>query len=174
MRTFATLATALLLAAFAEPADAADPPTFLGTFQNWSAYTRGSGDSRVCYALSEPRSKEPARARRDPIYFLINDWPGRHSKGEAEIVPGYPYREGSNVTVQVGSAKFTFFTKNEGPAGGAWVLNPEDATKLLTGLETGVTAVVTGTSRRGTVTKDIYGLAGLSDALAKVHQACGM
>ena len=174
MRTLATLATALLLAAFAVPADAAESPTFLGTFHDWSGYMRGSGDGRVCYALSEPRSKEPARARRDPIYFLINDWPGRHSKGEAEIVPGYPYREGSNVTVQVGGAKFTFFTKNEGSAGGAWVLNPDDATKLMTAMETGVTAVVTGTSRRGTVTKDIYGLAGLTDALAKVHQACGM
>jgi len=174
MRTFAVLATALLLTAFAVPADAADAPTFLGTFHDWSAYTRGSGDGRVCYALSEPKSKEPARAKRDPVYFLINDWPGRHSKGEAEIVPGYPYREGVNVTVQTGGTKFAFFTKNEGKSGGAWILNPDDATKLLNAMETGVTAVVTGTSRRGTVTKDIYGLSGLADAMEKIHQACGM
>jgi hypothetical protein len=174
MRTLVALATALVLTAFAVPVWAADAPTFLGTFHDWTAYTRGSGDGRVCYALSEPRSKQPARAKRDPVYFLINDWPGRHSKGEAEIVPGYPYREGGNVTVQVGASKFAFFTKNEGKAGGAWILNPEDATKLLNAMETGVTVVVTGTSRRGTNTTDIYGLTGLSDALAKVHQACGM
>ena len=163
-----------MLIAFAAPAVAADPPQFLGTFHDWSAYMRGNGDGRVCYALSEPHSKEPARAKRDPVYMLINDWPGRRSKGEAEVVPGYPYREGSNVTVQIGASKYAFFTKNEGSAGGAWVLNPDDATKLLTAMETGVTAIVTGTSRRGTLTRDIYGLAGLADALAKVHQACGM
>jgi len=34
--------------------------------------------------------------------------------------------------------------------------------------------VVTGTSQRGTVTRDTYSLAGLSDALQKIHEACGM
>lgn len=174
MKTLAALATALLSIAFAVPASAAGAPAYLGGFHDWAAYTRGSGQDRVCYALSEPKAKEPARARRDPVYFLINDWPGRRSKGEAEIVPGYPYRDGSTVTVQVGSAKFAFFTKNEGKAGGAWVLNPDDATKLLDAMEGGVTAIVTGTSRRGTVTKDIYGLSGLGDAVNKIHQACGM
>jgi hypothetical protein len=173
MKTLATLAAALLVAS-AVPVQAVDAPTFLGTFREWSAYTRGAGDGRVCYALSEPKVKQPARAKRDPVYFLINDWPGRRSKGEAEIVPGYQYRDGSTVTVQIGGAKFAFFTKNQGRAGGAWVLNPDDASKLLSAMQGAVTAVVTGTSKRGTVTKDIYGLAGIGDALNKIHEACEM
>jgi hypothetical protein len=152
----------------------ADRPTFLGAFKDWSAYTRGISDMKVCYALSEPKSKEPARAKRDPAYFLINDWPQRRSKAEAEIVPGYQYRDGSTVTVQVGAVKFAFFTKNEAGAGGAWVLNPSDEDRLLGAMRNGTTAVVTGTSRRGTLTHDTYGLSGISDALDRIHQSCGM
>jgi hypothetical protein len=156
------------------PAAKDDAPTFLGAFKDWSAYSRGSGDAKVCYMLSEPRAKEPAAARRDPAYFLINDWPGRRTKGEAEIVPGYEYREGSTVTVQIGKEKFAFFTKNQGDSGGAWVLNPSDEKHLLASMRGGLTAVVSGTSKRGTETRDIYGLSGLGDALDKIHEACGM
>jgi hypothetical protein len=173
-RTHRTRTSPKPAAVAAAPAATVGGPSPLGSFHDWSAYTRGAGDVKVCYALSEPTAKEPARARRDPIYFLINEWPGRRSKDEAEIVPGYPYKDGSNVTVQVGGAKFSFFTKNQGSAGGAWVLNPADQPKLIAAMRNGSSAVVTGTSRRGTQTRDIYSLTGMGDALAKIHQACGM
>jgi hypothetical protein len=158
--------------AFAGPVLA--QPTCLGVFHGWSAFMRQVGHERVCYTLAEPKTKEPAHVKRDPAYFLLNDWPGRRSRGEAEIVPGYRYRNGSNVLVAIGSDKFDFFTKNEGDAGGAWVLNPADEKRLIRAMRSGKTAVVTGTSRRGTVTKDTYDLAGVSDALDRIHKACGM
>ena len=34
--------------------------------------------------------------------------------------------------------------------------------------------IVTGTSQRGTLTQDTYSLAGISDALDKIHSTCGM
>jgi Invasion associated locus B (IalB) protein len=160
---------------FTPPPGAQDGgPTFLGAFKDWSAFSRGSGDARVCYMLSEPKAKEPASAKRDPAYFLINDWPGRRARGEAEVVPGYQYREGSTVKVQVGKESFDFFTKNQGSSGGAWVLNPADEKQLLAAMRAGLTAIVTGTSKRGTETRDIYGLSGMGDALDKIHDACGM
>lgn len=152
----------------------AEGPSFVGTFKDWSAYSRGTGEAKVCYALSQPKAQEPARAKRDPAYILVNDWPGRHAKGEIEIVPGYSYKDGSNANVQVGHLKVAFFTKNDGKAGGAWVLNPPEQEKLLDAMRTGVTAVVTGTSRRGTQTKDVYGLGGFGSAVDAIHQACGM
>jgi hypothetical protein len=186
MKTVAGLATALLFASAFCPAvarthKASVPPpapnagpSFLGTFKDWSAYSRGSGDKKVCYALSEPKAKQPAGVNRDPAYFLINDWPGRRARGEAEIVPGYQYRDGSNVTVEIGNGKITFFTKNEGRSGGAWVFNPADETRLLDAMRGGWTAVVTGTSKRGTITKDVYGLSGFGSALDAIHRACDM
>jgi hypothetical protein len=156
------------------PASKDEGPTFLGTFKDWSAYSRGGRGTKVCYMLSEPKVKEPASVKRDPAYFLINDWPGRSAKGEAEVVPGYQYREGSPVTVQVGKEKFAFFTKNQGSSGGAWVLNPADEKHLLAAMRGGLTAIVTGTSKRGTETRDIYGLSGMGEALDKIHDVCGM
>jgi hypothetical protein len=167
---FAVLAVGSLLAGSAD----ADAPQKLGTFKNWAAFTSGAGDGRVCYALSAPRMTEPVKVKRDPAYFLINDWPGRKAKSEPEIVPGYEYKDGSKVTVEVGADKFEFFTKNDGVAGGAWVEQQADETRLVEAMRRGAEIIVTGVSKRGTMTRDTYSLAGLSEALDKVHESCGL
>lgn len=156
------------------PAAAADSPTLLGAFKDWSAYTTGSGKTKTCYALSQPKSMLPKNVNRDPVFFLISDWPARKAKGEPEVVPGYPYKEGSKVTAQVGSDKFTFFTKNEDKTGNAWVEAKADEARLVDSMRRGSQMIVTGTSSRGTLTKDTYSLSGVSAALDKIHKACGM
>lgn len=172
------LALAAVLAAGAATAplasaSAADP-TLLGAFKSWSAYSNGDGESKVCYALAQPTSKLPAKAKRDPVYFLINDWPHRGAKGEPEIVPGYQYKDDSKVTVQIGSDKFEFFTRNDDGVGGAWVEQQPDEVRLINAMKTAPEAIVIGTSKRGTMTHDTYSLDGLSDALDKIHASCGM
>ena len=168
----ASICGALLLST-SMPA-AADDATLLGGFKNWSAYSLGTGDQKVCYALSKPTAMEPKKVKRDPAYFLINDWPGRKAKAEPEIVSGYQYKDGSTVTAQVGGDRFSFFTKNDGKSGSAWVLAQADEERLIDAMKSSEQVLVTGTSKRGTVTHDVYSLAGLGDALDKVHQACGM
>ena len=145
----------------------------LGAYQNWSAYATGSGDAKTCYALSQPKSMSPRHVNRDPVFFLVSDWPGRHAKAEPEVVPGYPYKDGSKVTVEVGSDKFTLFTKNDSSGdGNAWVEAKSDEPRLVDAMRRG--SQMTGTSSRGTLTKDVYSLAGISAALEKAHSACGM
>ncbi|HEY1614713.1 MAG TPA: invasion associated locus B family protein [Rhizomicrobium sp.] len=152
----------------------ADPPQVLGTFKNWSAYQTGTGSGKVCYALSRPTVSDPRKLKRDPAYFLINDWPGRKAKGEPEIVPGYQYKDGSDVTAEIGADKFSLFTKNDGGAGGAWVMAQADEERLITAMKGGAQVIVTGISKRGTMTHDTYSLVGLSEALDKIHQSCSM
>lgn len=162
----------LVLAATAATADSA--PTLLGTSKDWSAFQTTTGNTRVCYAVSHPKSMEPKKATRDPVSFIISDWPGRKSKGELEIVPGYQYKDGSDVTAAIGSEKFTFFTRNGDGDGSAWMEDDGQEKTLIDAMTRGAKLVVTGTSQRGTVTHDTYSLAGISDALQKVHEACGM
>ena len=57
---------------------------------------------------------------------------------EPEIVPGYKYKDGSDVTAEVGSDKFSFFTKNDGEAGGAWVEAQADEARLVDAMKSGV------------------------------------
>jgi hypothetical protein len=149
-------------------------PTLLGAFKNWSALQSVSGDGRACYAMSQPKSSEPKKAKRDPIYFLINNWPARHARDEVEVVSGYQFKADSMVTVQVGADKFELFTKNDGDSGTAWMKDAGDEARLVAAMSHGATAVVTGTSARGTMTKDTYSLGGISGALDKAHSACGL
>ena len=168
-----TACLALSLVVAAPALAASDTPTSLGTFQNWSAYTTGTGDQKVCYALAQPKSSAPKK-KRDKIYFLISDWPGRRAKAELEIIPGYQYKDGSDVTAQVGTEKTTFFVRNEGGAGSAWVDDAGAEQHLVSAMAHGAKVVITGVSQRGTTTKDTYALGGISGALDKAHSACGL
>ncbi|MEJ1970715.1 MAG: invasion associated locus B family protein [Rhizomicrobium sp.] len=172
-RSFAARALfACAALAFAATEATADTPTLLGVSQNWSAFTQGSGSAKTCYAISKPTATSPKK-KRDPIYFLITDWPGRRTKSEPEVVPGYQYKDGAPITAAVGPAKFELFSKNDGGQGAAWVRERADEIKLIEAMKQGQSLVVAGTSLRGTRTTDTYSLAGLSDALDKIHAACG-
>jgi hypothetical protein len=166
-------ALSIAMTALALPA-LADNPTTLGTFKDWTAVSVGTGANKYCYAIARPQSSLPAKAKRDPIGFLVTDWPSRHAKGEPEVNPGYPYKDGSAVTVQVGSDKFEFFTKNDGDQGGAWMKDPKEEARLISAMRSSGQMIVTGVSKRGTMTHDTYSLAGVADAVDKIHAECGM
>ena len=164
-------ASVLTLAAlFVAPARA--EPTAIGSFRDWSVYTSGSGKDKVCYALAQPKSSAPKNVKRDPVFFLISTWSKRNIGNEPSVVPGYPYKEGGKAGVQVGSDKFEFFTKNDGKDGGAWMDSTADEKRLIDAMQRGQTMIVTGTSSRGTLTRDEYSLAGISAALDKVKATC--
>lgn len=162
------LAAAALLAA---PA-AADTPTLLGVSKNWTAATSGAGDAKVCFAMAHPTSSLPKKAKRGPIGFLVNAWPTRKTGDQPQVVAGYKYKDASTVTAKIGADTFTFFTRNDADDGQAWIKDPADEVRLIDAMKHGSTMVVSGTSQRGTVTTDTYSLAGISDALDKVH-TCG-
>jgi hypothetical protein len=168
-------ALGLFAAALVAAPAAAEPATLLGVFQNWSAFSTGSGSGLTCYALSNPRATRPAGAKRGPIYLMVSDWPARKVKAEPQIVLGYPAKDGAPASLAVASDKFTFFTRNDsaGDANG-WLQALGDNPRLIDSMSKGVSAVAKGVSKRGTNTTDTYSLAGFSDALAKIHATCNM
>ncbi|HEY5339009.1 MAG TPA: invasion associated locus B family protein [Rhizomicrobium sp.] len=170
---FSAAAAVSLFCVAAVPASA-DTPLQLGAYSSWTAFVVGTGDSKSCYAIARPQSSEPAKAKRDPIAFLVTDWPARKAKAEPEVVPGYQFKDGSAASAQVGADKFDFFTKNDGGQGGAWVKATADEARLVAAMRSNGQMVVTGVSKRGTMTHDTYSLAGFSDAVDKIHAACGM
>ena len=149
-------------------------PTPLGMYQNWSAYETGTGNGKTCYALSRPVREEPALSDRGKPYFLVSDWPQRKAKAETEVVPGYLYKHGAKVTVKVGTQSYSFFTRNDGGSGAAWVEVKADEKRLVAAMRRGAQMVVQGVSERGTSTTDTYSLAGVSAALDRIDRACHM
>jgi len=165
-------ATGLSLAV-ALPA-AAEPANLLGVFDNWSAYSSGSGSSMTCYALSKPRASQPKTAKRGAIYLMVSDWPYRKVKAEPQIVYGYQAKEGGVAALGIGPDKFTFFIRNAGKDGSGWLQQLSDNPRLISVMQDGVLAVAQGTTTKGLKTSDTYSLAGFNDALAKIHSVCQM
>jgi hypothetical protein len=172
-RVLGIFAVVGLSAAVALPA-AAEPANLLGVFGNWSAYSSGSGSSLTCYALSKPRASRPTTAKRSSIYLMISDWPARKVKAEPQVVYGYQAKEGGVAAVGVGPDKFTFFIRNSGKDGSAWLQQLNDNPRLITAMQSGVSAVASGVSSKGTKTSDTYSLSGFNDALTKIHAVCQM
>jgi len=140
----------------------------LGQFKDWGAYVAESGGGKVCYALSEPKRTAPSGVNRDPVYFFVTTRPGQGVKNEVSIVIGYPYKDGSKASAEIGSASFTLFTKDDG----AWVENAAEEARLVAAMRAGATMKVKGTSQRGTNTVDDYSLSGISAALDKIAAEC--
>jgi hypothetical protein len=153
---------------------AEDDANILGAFGNWTAYSQGSGDTMSCFAISQPRAVEPKKAKRSAVSLIVTDWPGKKVKAEAEIVPGYEYKDKAPVVLEIGSDKFTFFARNEKKTGSAWLESVAESPRLIDVLSKGVSAVAIGTPRKGARTIDTYSLAGFNEALAKIHAACNM
>lgn len=142
-------------------------PALLGKFESWEAYKTTDGRGAVCYVVTQPGAKDPPTAKRDPIYFMITSWPTAKIANEPSIVIGYQFKDASQATVEIGSDKFSFFTK----ADGAW-LNGKDEARFITAMRGASEMTVKGFSKRGTLTTDTYSLAGISAALDKMAEGC--
>jgi len=151
---------------------AEDKPELLGSFRDWHVYQTGKGPNRLCYALTQPKEMTPKDVKRDSVFFLLSTWPVRKVRNEPSVMPGYEYKAGIKADVQVGSDKFSFFTKNDGGEGGAWMQDAKDEKKLVDAMKKGSGMSITGVSARGTLTKDTYSLAGISAALDKLDSTC--
>ena len=170
-----SLSLGAIAPAAAQPAvGASGPATLLGVFNNWAAFSTGSGSTLTCYALSKPRATRPKGAKRSDIYLMVSAWPSRKIKGETQIVLGYPGNEKGAASLGIGPDKFPFFIKNTGKEASAWLTSLNDSQRLIDAMRGGVSAVAIGVSQRGTRTVDTYSLSGFSDALTKIQTTCQM
>jgi hypothetical protein len=142
----------------------------LGEFNDWKAFK--AADGSVCYALAQPKSSAPGNVKRDPIFFIISNFPARKVKGEPSIVIGYPFKDNSKATVDVGGQSFAFATTTEGTNGGAWLPDTATEQKLIEAMRNGKSMTVKGISKRGTNTTDTYSLVGAGAAIDRINQEC--
>ena len=68
----------------------------------------------------------------------------------------------------IGKRTFQLFTN----ADTAWARNKKDDAALVRAMRAGSRMIVTGTSSRGTKTKDTYSLSGISAAHKAIGKAC--
>jgi hypothetical protein len=145
-------------------------PTLLGQYSEWGAYTATPNGRKVCFAIAKPAASEtrpPDRPRNQP-YMFISTRPADKVTNEVSIVVGYPFKTGSEANAQVGGTTFQLYTQGDG----AWIKNAAEEAHMVEAMRAGDSAVVKGTSAKGTESTDTYSLKGLTEALDRMAQEC--
>lgn len=159
-------------AMFTGAASAADQNSRVAAKTDWSIFVEGNPVQ--CWVVSAPKATVNTKdghtvsVTRGDIYMFVSFWPDKKQLGEVSFLGGYPFAEGSTVTLAVGDSKFELFTKDET----AWAASPEDDQKISAAMKRGSEATLTGHSARGTVTKDTFSLKGFSAAMEDAQTRC--
>ena len=106
--------------------------------------------------------------RRGDILLFVTHRPGTDVRSELSFTGGYPFADGSNVTLEIGGATFQMFTEGEW----AWPGSADEDSKIVAAMKRGAQAVLTGRSGRGTVTKDTFSLLGFTAAEDEAAKRC--
>ncbi len=142
--------------------------------RDWSIFEAGQGAQKVCWVASQPKTSTAERGgqtvqvNRGDIYLMVAIRPSDKVKNEVSFLAGYPFKEGSNVTVKVGSNAFTMFTDKEN----AWTSSGDEDDKITSAFRAGTDARIDGESSRGTKTHDTFSLLGFTDALDAARKRC--
>ena len=157
------------LAAMTLPSVAfAAEPKLEGTFTDWSVYSRSEGGDKICYAISEPKSKSPSSVNHGDIYFMVSNWRSGAAKEQPSFLAGYSLKKNRAPEARVGSAKYKMFVaENEG-----FIESNSDERGLVSKMRAGATMSVKAVSARGTNVNYSFSLKGITAALRKAKASC--
>jgi hypothetical protein len=146
-------------------------PTMIGQYGDWGAYAAAPGGTKVCFALSKPKSQKASKddVKRDPAYMFVATRPTENVRDEISVILGYPLNPRADATAQIGSATYLMFGQNDG----VWVKNAAEEPRLVDAMRKGSELIIKSRSSRGTETTDTYSLMGISQALDRVAKECG-
>src|SRR5208282_1342224 len=152
------------------PASPATASQRLGAAEGWTAYVYKEKSGQVCYLAGEPQKSEPAKAKRKAPAAMVTHRPEEKVANVVNFVQGYPLKDGSDVSLDIGGAKFDLFTKGDS----AWARTADLDKTIVETMAKGKQAIVKGTPQKGLPTTDTYSLAGFVQALAMIDKACGI
>lgn len=130
----------------------------------WGTYSYQANNGKVCYVLTVPTDKQPASVDHGDMFFFVSQKPGQNVSYEPQFIAGYNFRENSKVTVTVGNQNFNMFTRGKS----AWMENAAEEPQLIAAMKKGADMSVAATSGRGTQTKYVFSLKGISAALDSI------
>jgi hypothetical protein len=142
---------------------------------DWSVFV--ANDPKECYIVSPPKSSvarrdgQPAEVQRGDIRLFVSFRPGENVSNEVSFTGGYPFREGSAVTLAIGSESFAMAPGRNDSGEWAWT-DPGDDARVVAAMRRGSTARITGTSARGTETEDTFSLSGFTAAIEDAEARC--
>jgi hypothetical protein len=142
---------------------------------DWAVFVAGS--PKECYIVSPPtgssarRGGQAVEVQRGDIRLFVAFRPDEGVANEVSFTGGYPFGDGSAVTLDVGGRKFNLTPGTGDASEWAWTTPSEDAS-AVTALRGGSTATITGLSSRGTTTTDTFSLMGFTAAVTDAEARC--
>lgn len=139
---------------------------------DWSVFVET--DPEECWAVSAPKETVNTRdgnvveVRRGDIRLIVFYRPAENVAGQVMFTGGYPFREDSTVSVQIGDETLEMFTDGET----AWPATPEEDARFVEAMKRGANAVLTAVSGRGTQTQDTFSLLGFTAAIEEAGRRC--
>lgn len=164
-----------ILLTLAAPLAAQENESVAG-FDDWAVFN--PTDPKECYIVSQPKSWEATRGgnkvsvNRGDIRLFVTTRPDDGIVREVSYTSGYPFRENSTVTVQIGTESHQMNVGTGNSREWAWTPSSENDAALIESMKKGANAVVTAVSARGTTTMDTFSLIGFSAALEKAEELC--
>jgi hypothetical protein len=147
----------------------AGKPVQTASYGDWGAYLATQGaKKKTCYALAQPKDREPAKLKRDPAYIFISSRPAENVRNEISIIMGFAMKDNSEAQADIGGSRFELIAKGSN----AWIKNPAEESQFIESMKKGSKLVIKAASSKGNMTTDSYSLAGLSQALERVQKDC--
>jgi hypothetical protein len=145
-------------------------PTLLGQYGDWGAYWAMPNGRKVCFSIAKPKASvtNPAGRKRDPAYVFISTRPSENVRNEVSVIIGYPFKDKTDASAEIGADKFAMYTLNDG----AWIKNVAEEARMVDAMRKGSDLTVKGVSGHGTESTDTYSLKGLSQAVDRTAQEC--
>ncbi len=164
-------AIAAFVVTFGHGAAAQESTNNVAQLTDWSVFT--DGDPKECWGVSAPKEStaqkdgSPVQVSRSDILLFVTYRTGG-SAGEVSFTGGYPFAEGSTVSMTIGDQKFDLFTDGEW----AWPASPEADATLLAAMRGGQEATLVAVSARGNETTDRFSLRGFTAANEEALKQC--
>jgi len=172
-QVFKNLLTLCILLFGVGALNAQDASTNVASTQaDWVVFVEES--PKECWAASQPietvnkRDGRMVSVKRSDILLFVSYIPGSGIKGQISFTGGYPFADGSNVTLNVDGTNFALFTEGEW----AWARSDEDDVKIIKAMKKGAKAILSASSSRGTKTQDTFSLLGFTAAVEDAEKRC--
>lgn len=168
MKTFLFIALLFL----ALPALAAKPqPEVIGSFGQWTAYKHTETKGKpVCYIAAPPVKTEGKYKKRGAVFILVTHRPAENAFNVVSFVAGYSYDTKKPVMMVIDTMQYPLMPAKDM----AWTPNAKTDAILTEAIKMGNKMTVTGISNKGTITKDMFNLAGSTKAMKAIDKACGV
>ena len=145
---------------------------------DWAVFV--DGDPKDCWAVSTPdrpslntKDKRVVSVKRGEIMLMVTYRPSQKVIGQLAFTGGYPFAADKTVTLNVDGIIYDLRPGIEKIASEwAWTDSPEADQKVVAAMKRGKTAILTGQSKRGTITKDTFSLLGFTAAVDDVAKRC--